>query len=399
MAAQVYYIKITALTPVHAGVENEKHWKPGLDAVIQNNRLYVIDLEKVMQKAVGNPGWIEELSLSVSQARIDEFLRRKNIRPEEVASHAFDMPSDAGRQDVRPFIRSGGRPFVPGSSLKGAIRSAMIHHLGAPSDLQQAEKEWFGQIGNNLMRFLQVGDGSFNRSKIVLTKILSSQLSPNPDNNRTGWKHQRMGMIRDLNPSFSTCYETIARNETVYLRMSFQADALRIAQNADQFNPNHTRLFPTGAERENLISMLNRYTLSHLEREIGFFKTFRPETHGDLELPFEKLLDDVKLATVNNSNTAYLRMGHGIGFHAITGDWQHTDHLRMVTHGNDAGNPRRARKTRKLVIGGNIPEPMGFIRLDFLEEKDWREGALNKDKEWEAIKIQSAEAARWPGKP
>ena len=391
MAAQVYYIKLTALTPVHVGVENEKHWKPGLDAVIQNGSLYVIDLEKVMQKAGGDAGWIDELSLSISQARIDDFLRRKNIRLPQVSSHVFPMPDSAGRQDVRPFIRTGGRPFVPGSSLKGAIRSAMIHHLNRLNNQQKTELDWFGQIGNNLMRFLQIGDGHFNNSKIILTKILSSQLSHNPDNNRTGWKHQRQGMISSLSPgSFSTCYETIAQNETAYLRISFQADALRIAQKVDQFNANYKNLFPAGAERQNFISMLNQYTRTHLEREIEFLKTFRPETHDDLERRFEEILHNVNQDIANNSATAYLRMGHGIGFHAITGDWQHPDHLRMVTHNNDTGNHRTARKTRKLVIEEKGPLPMGFIRLDFLDETSWKEGIAGKNEEWDQKKNSRA---------
>jgi hypothetical protein len=140
--------------------------------------------------------------------------------------------------------------------------------------------------------------------------------------------------------------------------------------------------------------MLNQYTRTHLEREIGFLKSFRPETHDHLERRFEEILHNVNQDMANNSATAYLRMGHGIGFHAITGDWQDSDHIGMVTHSNDVKNPRKARKTRKLVIDGNVPEPMGFIRLDFMDETSWKEGIAGKNEEWNQKKnaIMSSKA-------
>ena len=36
------------------------------------------------------------------------------------------------RGDVRPFLRSGARPYLPGSSLKGALRTAFLSSLVGP---------------------------------------------------------------------------------------------------------------------------------------------------------------------------------------------------------------------------------------------------------------------------
>src|SRR5581483_1187844 len=39
-------------------------------------------------------------------------------------------PDRAGR--IHPFIRTGGRPFVPGSAVKGALRTALLSARAAP---------------------------------------------------------------------------------------------------------------------------------------------------------------------------------------------------------------------------------------------------------------------------
>lgn len=39
----------------------------------------------------------------------------------------FENPLQRG--EIRPFVRTGGRPYLPGSSLKGALRTALLNHF------------------------------------------------------------------------------------------------------------------------------------------------------------------------------------------------------------------------------------------------------------------------------
>ena len=71
--------------------------------------------------------------------------------------------------EVRPFVRSGGRPYIPGSSIKGAFRTALASHAlsraARPADgwtHEHAIREAFGLDPNDTatdpLRFLHVAD-------------------------------------------------------------------------------------------------------------------------------------------------------------------------------------------------------------------------------------------------
>lgn len=60
---------------------------------------------------------------AVSEAAIVERLRLSQDSRRELAITLDDPGRRSG--EVRPFIRTGGQPFIPGSSLKGALRTAL----------------------------------------------------------------------------------------------------------------------------------------------------------------------------------------------------------------------------------------------------------------------------------
>src|SRR5579875_2851944 len=61
-------------------------------------------------------------------------LERIEISPASASALREAMEHPARRSgEVKPFIRSAGRPFIPGSSLKGAFRTALASHRLPPN--------------------------------------------------------------------------------------------------------------------------------------------------------------------------------------------------------------------------------------------------------------------------
>lgn len=132
-----------------------------------------IDLENLARQ-MGQPGFDRELLLQRFQ------ITREQIEGATRYVLQQNLPDVRKRNEVRTHIRDvRDRAYVPGTSLKGAIRTALLYHLApegtgqirklvdpgtgrrvrAEEAAKELEKKAFGQDPNrDLMRVLQVSD-------------------------------------------------------------------------------------------------------------------------------------------------------------------------------------------------------------------------------------------------
>lgn len=134
----VWRLTAVPLTPIHVGdgsVLAPEEWRLGKDGQVERfspsavlrdmpepvRRNYVLALDRgdlqggqrILRDAVRKEHVIR--TVPVGPAAEDE-LRQAVINP-------------LRKSEVRPFVRTAGRPYLPGSSLKGAIRTALLSHL------------------------------------------------------------------------------------------------------------------------------------------------------------------------------------------------------------------------------------------------------------------------------
>lgn len=129
-----YTIKLEPLTPIH--VWGGKDAIVGVDAFIKNNRLYVLD---------------EEVLRTLTWASLERIL---NLEPSNMFTKLFEEISN--RYDLKPLaevktqlyprsrIKILHKNVVPGSTLKGYIRSSVIRAL-----LETLPKEQIMKVINN----------------------------------------------------------------------------------------------------------------------------------------------------------------------------------------------------------------------------------------------------------
>ena len=198
--------KIKILTPVHIGGAQEKHWQDGLDFIIKDRKVYFLNQEKMI-----NHWGIDRYSDFLASGKIKELI--KNIKIKDFSDRV--EPISGKTEEIRQHIKNAasGKPIIPGSSLKGALRSVIFKYLIDQSHHsikgKNAESKIFGKISEDFMRFIQVGDVEFERTEILNTKILSLNERKN-----LGWKNRRKGSEANLNEKyFTTGYECIAPNQ------------------------------------------------------------------------------------------------------------------------------------------------------------------------------------------
>ncbi len=369
-------IKITPITPVYIGGASEKNWCQGLDYIYDedNWKLHILDHQKIallLGKEKMN-GYIDAILKRKAGEFITNLCEHQNIEISELESLSF-VVTHQPENDVKAFIRDGmGRPYIPGTSLKGAIRSVLFnrfferanYHERGPTHSRLSDFV-FGTIGNNLMRFLQVSDIIFNDTEIFVTKIFN--LSGNGGNMRGGWKHARInGTSTEFSPEgFTTAYETLEVGKpgkgTIKINNLFK-------EQLKNPPPNFNRLL-TQEPLIDLFRLINNYTTEHLDREIEFFETYPNDETGMIIEEMRML----KTITSKAVNSCILRMACGSGFHGITGDWQFMSHHIDGIHANRGRNRgvfqgMDSAKSRKIAFAnyeelGLQFKPMGFVRI------------------------------------
>lgn len=125
-----YKLKLKVLTPVHIG-SGETIGKN--EYVIDQNRVYIFDMYKLF-KGLTKLNALEKYEnavMSMKQFKLYDFFKTNNIKRETYkswAEYSYEIPEDADikTMNITACIKDAyHKPYIPGSSLKGALRTAV----------------------------------------------------------------------------------------------------------------------------------------------------------------------------------------------------------------------------------------------------------------------------------
>jgi len=118
--------EVTIISPLH--ISSGEKYQLGIDSVINNSNLYVIDLDKLTNHVSA-----KEISREMGKGDFDirKYLRSKNIRLEDVSLERISIDGRCeGNPEILSFIKNAYlEPYIPGSSIKGAIRTALLCYI------------------------------------------------------------------------------------------------------------------------------------------------------------------------------------------------------------------------------------------------------------------------------
>lgn len=375
---------LEALTPVHVG--SGVKWQYGVDYFTDKDDegfyTVVIPPEEFLDYIRQNPDKIPESN--------QEWIK---VLKDATGGYDFDSCMPANREDIHAFERNGnGKWYLPGSSIKGALRSVIInalwqgkseadknHLLGQlqPSE-SWADSKIMGRMlgGNpntNLLRLLQVFDGNINSQDIELFKLHILSLSNHEGTSFRWWRRNH----NEENPQNATALYAEMLQKGSIVDFSLRFDDFLHAKNRDAQIPNVSLDFDTMAD------WANDYANVVLNSEIEYFEDCNQKDHPTLDITtvineLETLLD---ILPKKGDNSHFLmRMGWGSGYKNITGNLLSQDQL------NDRSqwNPKERRnesirqkyrlaterlnfpfsKTRRIVFEGDAPSTVcGWVKI------------------------------------
>jgi CRISPR-associated protein Csm5 len=355
-------IKIQTLTPVHIGSGIELQGNSEYLFFPNERQMALVDEVKILG-IIGEENIDQWLSVIQKQESLLDLLnqRRKGLKPIDVARRIIDLKGKVGdKRTMREQLHVGtGKPLVPGTSLKGALRTAAWatllfknEHLvknEANLGIRRGDrfkfddgplsKKLFGSDPNHdIFRLLQVGDATFDKTACYRTEVVNLK-----------------GNDWFIKNEITQLIEAIPAGQPSEMRLSYNQ---RLANEPDYFNRNAALIEP-----KTLFKLINKHTQRLIKDEISYWTEHNPEAIGDYLVHLESLKNVTE--QIKEGEECVMRLGWGTGFRNMTGDW-----LRLLPDDiyEDLTASLRPRKyeglmfpkSMRLIAGG---EPLGFIKM------------------------------------
>ena len=370
-----YNLKLKVLTPLFIGAGKEKDWVKGFDFIIFNGSLYVFNQEKLFN-FLSKENLLEKYTDIISQNNTNtiEGFFRENFDDQELENISEVIYDDCANisSEIKSFIRDGmGRAFIPGSSIKGAIRNVLFNYVYSNHqqdivmlsnrDQRRYINVALGDFDKSIMRFIKPYDIYGIDDYLTISNVELYNVK-HPDNNIKS-ENKEIGITIECIYPFD---DIIEFDFTIKIAEPF-LKIIRSKYNDNRSIPKYKDDVFKNSRSEtirHLFKVINEYTCKHIQKEIKFFEEY---THSKgIHNNTISQLKYLQNKTVNNNRSCILRMSYGSGFHGITGDWQFDEHSIDEIGRDNRGksvayfNNKKTAKSRRIIDNKYL---LGFVEL------------------------------------
>jgi len=356
MPKETYNFNLEVLTPVHVGMGKEKDYLPGLDYGLYGGYFEIYNQSKLLN-SLSTPqlNAVAAHLVNGDMNTFSKYLNNNNLITNEVIDYTWPSQFMPGNNEsIKRCYQNGlGKWIIPGSSIKGVLRSAIATALFKKNGSQVLlnEKELLGNIESDLLKFLQVSDCTIEgKPGIFPVKIFSGD--KNIDRKYGAWKNNRIGGHNtEFNKQdFVTYYEMLPDakssddNKTTFGQFRINWGANIKIENFLSTNNRNFHVVFNNESIQWLIEVLKSHTNSFIDKEIAFFQKYSNDRLNNI---FFQELEEIKSANQNSKDTFVMRIGANVGWHSITGDWKWNDYSKAI----ELNRQNRVQfKTRKILF-------------------------------------------------
>lgn len=395
MSNNTVSVNIKTITPVHVGSGNELRGNFEYLYFQAEGVLAVIDPIKIFDKigAENIDHWVS--AIDKEQNILQSIPALSSVTSQDIAQRIitiYDKAPDDSKNAIKEQIHlADSKPTIPGSSLKGSIRTALLaklikdnpnfvhneDNLGSKKGqymryhAKQVEAYYFGKDertnrfgelqqspNKDLLRFLRVGDAYFNEETCVVKNTVINMF-------RSGWGEKKQE---------SSYYECIPANAYTTSTIQIPQELIqRVQEKRYIHSANFDLLSP-----KRLFKLINTHTASLLKVEINFWN----DENNPLAIGAyaDHLASILNLVENCGDESCVLRVGAASGWEYMTGGWPAgkdamgdyilSDNVwanlkREIRRPKNYPDDMLFPKTRKMVDGG---EPLGFVKINLKME-------------------------------
>lgn len=334
-------VRLKTLTPVHIGSGNVLH--NNIDFIYKQIDHYryvgVVDHRKLMN--IIGPQRVDSWVAAIERGKsIAEFIKKcstKELTIEDYSSRLVFSPSPINMKNnepMREYIHDGfGKAYIPGSSLKGAIRTALTSYLiknsnlnintdlnlGAKFPAKSIESMLFGGDPNcDSLRFLQVGDVYFDEE----CEYVYDMININERERQSFIDESKHQLVEAVFPEDASREFHIKLTMTPALSAMIAKHNQRITEwNDNPINEGKKNLIKelNISDMDSLFSIINEHTKQLLKEEIDIWYVYSKEDGvSDYIAAIRNVL---RQAMACKPGECVLRVGHASGWRFTTGAW------------------------------------------------------------------------------
>ena len=357
--------EIEIISPLHIG--NGRELSP-IEYLV-DKKFYRINMDSLFkEKEFDIDGFVEDIKLGLFSIENYKELAKKN------KEYVIDISNSAEKnikgKNVKEFIKSGGRVYVPGSSIKGAIRTAVMWYvLKNNAELYGKMEEYIDEIvSGKIKKNKKEVDDEIEKNvfgedpKYDLFKAI--QIS---DGNILPVDKLRVDEVKILSTNFSgyTWKNFFTFIEAMKIGTKFGID-IKI----DEFFTKEDISRELGFDDKigylkKIEEICRDYSKELIDYELNFFKKYN--VRGELN-EIIKFYEELK-----KKDGVLLRLSWGAGWHSMTAgrvlQEEMLEELRKIYEMGKRRNPpwyvNPFPKTRRIIFEDDKPKyPLGWIKLE-----------------------------------
>lgn len=369
-------IRIKPVTPVHVG--SGRILMLNNDFCITNDSdgydvVAVTDPQKILS-LIGFENvdrWVSGIERNTPISEIIKAYAPKGTVVEDYSRIIDYYGSNNGRTTttLKEFIHDGlGRPYIPGSSIKGAIRTAVMSSIvnGMPNEKIKVfnrnnridDKVMSGNIfggdpKTDVFRFLIVRDAFFGEYNTIAFNMVNI----NERERHSFWDTSKSQLV-----------EALSVNDESKFDIKLDLEKYNFSRNKVHILPECMKSLPA------LFSTINSHTSNLLHSEIKYWKEKSDEDESGKVDKYieecERVLGKVE-ACMGANDSCVLRIGHGSGWRFITGAWSErsADFDRVINAARPHNNRYQDYSFPKSRRVSQDCELLGFVKLTIMPEQ------------------------------
>ncbi len=335
-----YSLEITARTPMHIGCGES--FSPLTDYIIEGRKIRFIDSTKFSQ-ILYEKNLTEDFIASVKKnMNLQKFnflkdfiINRLKVSIDDVCQElAYPVYLSGNPVEMHRFVSTGGNVFIPGSTIKGALRSALLYKWMLNPANAYALDEWVKNLrwiypkNNEKLSYHQIEEKHTELEKCFANLIEEKcfgVLNPKGINRDTA---ERLAMsCLKLGDSNNIALDEMAAYEICRFRLDEEKEDIRVLKECvDADNKCKAKLsidfsslfggmkkYPKILQEfctwEQICKTINAYSKDVLDYEINVL-SYEAFNNDDLD-KYQGHLTALSEEIENSTDVAYLRLGQG----------------------------------------------------------------------------------------
>ena len=375
--------RLTCLTPLLVG--DGRRLSP-IDYMVWKDHVNVLDQWRIFRLLAKGPRLDSYLTQLKNAEKLDfaswggfaQNFAGRRIPFENAAYSAYWNRAIGDSLHIPTFAASASGAYLPGTAIKGALRTGMVFANWRDGMLQDVlkrvqgertprrpaeivETQALGEAGANRMRLLSAGDSTvIPASQFKIYLLRTSTLQPRGQGFALGWKQSPRGAADGARPEDST---------PTFAEMAVPGTTFQGAWNEKAFflQPEVRRAvrWPDGMSRARIFESVNVYAsgLLNLQRQYASWAGM-----GLLDQSLEEL--EKRLAQAREKGSCLFCLGWGGGLSAKTGwlDTNNADYRQILEQFTIYNRALASKlpfpKTRRIVFLNNRPATLpGWVEL------------------------------------